>query len=167
MLSLDWKNELDPVAVYGALVASAVAAWQFYTWWKSGPRLVGKARSGFVEYGGERDPNEKHIYITVDNRGTETTTITGVGLVGYKTFWEFLRNRPSFGAFIKHAFPGYPIPGKLNVGADFRSKCNQTAEIETISRSHRTYVTVYHTFSDRPTYLRLSPIKEKKADDPP
>jgi hypothetical protein len=43
MISFQFKPELDPVAVYAAVVSTLTAALGLIQWWRSGPRLTPRA----------------------------------------------------------------------------------------------------------------------------
>ena len=52
-------DKIDPVAVYAALVATMVFAWNVYVWRNSGPRLNVTATMNMLVIGGGADEEKK------------------------------------------------------------------------------------------------------------
>ncbi len=120
-------SDLDPIALYAALVATSVLIWDIVKWVRRGPQLKGKASSHMLFIGGYDDTDKLFVAINVTNVGSQPTTIRTVGLLGYSNRWSWFRNKPDKAAVISHDSPSYPLPYVLNVGGEFSSYCDQEA----------------------------------------
>ncbi len=158
-LTFDLADEIDPVAIYAAIVATFVLVWDAIKWWSRGPRLQGWARPNMIFAGGrgfERDT--KYVIFDVANTGSTPTTITTIGLLGYDGWWSWLLNKSTKAAVVMHPGDVYPLPYVLKVGEKFMSQCQQTQDLIEWSHTERVYGVIYHTFG-RPLYLRIPPIE--------
>ena len=150
----------DWLALYGACVSTFAICWAIYQWWTRGPRLAGHSSANVVFINSSTvQSQQKHIFVTVSNRGNEPTTITNLALLGYNTWVQYLRDRPSFTAVIPNGLSGYPLPGPLPVGSEWRSMCVQNAELEQHTRSKVMCFAIYHTFSQKAYRVRIPPIR--------
>ena len=87
-------DKIDPVAVYAALVATMVFAWNVYVWRNSGPRLNVTANMNMLVIGGSADEEKKFFLIVRGtNVGSKKTTITNVVILSYDNIWhDFVTN---------------------------------------------------------------------------
>lgn len=152
----------DPIAIYGAALATLVAAWNFYTWWINGPKIVGSAAPNMKIFGSFPVDDNTYVSLTVSNRGNAETTITNVGTLAYISRWNFLRNKSAKAAVVNHSTYGYPLPYKLGPGHEFRSLAKQEDLIVTWSKDYLLYMCIWHSMSDKPVRFRVRPIDVKQ-----
>jgi hypothetical protein len=152
---------LDPLAVYGAAVATTSIAWQVFTWWHKGAKLRGNAVSGMIEIGGPTRDNNTYIGLDISNVGDASTTITSVALMGHSyRFSRLLRRTEVKAAIVNHSL-AQTIPHVLPSGGRFMSRVIQTPEIEQWSRDHVLYMGVCHSMRRRPYLVRVKAIPNK------
>ncbi len=162
-LTLNFVDEIDPVAIYAAIVATAILVWEVIKWFRSGPRLTGRTQPNTIVVGGFPEDKDTYVFVEVRNVGDRRTTIKGVYLIGYESFWHLLRRRGKFNAMVVHEDPAYPLPFVLEDGRVFHSKLTQTDEIVELSRSLKLFVVVGDSSNRRDLHLRVKPIREDKA----
>ena len=117
---LNIVGEIDPVAIYAALVATAILIWDVVKWLRSGPRLKVRASSNMIVLN-DPDPSrhgKTFISVVVTNMGHSPTTITNLGLVLFRNRWDQLRRNPDkqFVVTGPEAAQHLPLPHVLNVG---------------------------------------------------
>lgn len=127
------------VAIYAAIVATAVGAWDVWKWTRSGPRLelrvgtdVKPTNRSFFE-----DPNGKVVTFTVYNGGDQATTL---GAITYRVYPNriaaFLRLR-SIGRFMPDlSVVSCDLPKMLNPGEQWIGSCDQDAKFEALMRDY-------------------------------
>ena len=77
-ITLNIVGEIDPVAIYAALVATTILIWDVVKWLRSGSRLKVRASPNMIFFN-DPDPRrhgKTYIYVTVINVGFSPTTIT-------------------------------------------------------------------------------------------
>ncbi len=152
---------MDPLAAYGAVVATASIGWQVFTWWHKGAKLRGHATPNMMEIGGPTEDNNKYIVLDISNVGDAPTTITIVVLLAHRhRFSKLLRWTEVKAAVVNHNM-AQSIPYALPSGGRFMSRVIQTPEIEQWSRDHCLYMGVCHSMSRRPYLVRVRPIMPK------
>jgi hypothetical protein len=146
------------IALYAAGLSTIIALWNFYQWWIKGPKLVGRAASNMVTYGGAPQDGNTYCVLTVSNRGDAPTTVTNLGLLGYKSRLQYLINRHSKAAVITAGGLGHPVPCQLVPGNEFTGFAIQNAELEKWSRDHLLFMCMWHSMSNKPFRVRLKSI---------
>lgn len=61
--TLTLADKVDPVAIYAAIVATMVFAWNIYVWRNSGPRLNVSATMNMLILGGSHEEESKTFLI--------------------------------------------------------------------------------------------------------
>jgi hypothetical protein len=91
--TFSFSTELNPITIYLAVVATGVAAWQVYTYFRDGPHLRLTAGGNQI-IAGTTGPT---IFIGVSavNIGNRTTIIQSVGMRVYDNWWQWFRRRGS------------------------------------------------------------------------
>lgn len=161
MPTINFNWQIDPIALYAAVVGTLSLLGTLYLWWTRGPSLVGRIAPNMVGFGfleNDRTKDKIYVVVTVENRGTEPTTITSLALIGYSSIWKQFRRRPSFGAVVNPSVPGYPLPGPLAVGHEWKGAVIQNDELVAKSHTLRLFVVIAHSFSDKPFLIRVQPI---------
>jgi len=155
---------MDPLAAYGAIVATASIVWQVFTWWHRGAKLRGHATPNMLLIGGEVQDDNRYICLDISNIGDAPTTITNVVLMAYRNrFSRLLRQLEVKAAVVNHS-RAPNIPHMLPAGGRFMSRVVQAPEIEEWSRAHCLYMGVWHSMNRRPYLVRVRPIAPKSGD---
>ena len=162
---MEWHAR-DFVAIYAAVVSTAVLIWQIVTWLRPGPRLRGRASANMVGYdaSGHSD-GQRFVMFNVENVGTGATTITHVALYGYAGWRAWLRKRHTWAAIIDRGVAAHPLPYVLNAGHTFTPLANQTDELERWSRDMWLYGAIVHSSARHPLLMRIAPIPAQPGDD--
>lgn len=157
-------GKVDPVAVYAAIVATFVAGWNMFIWFRTGARVQLKISTGMVVMPPLQGMDEDDLYISfsVANIGTAPTTITNLVLFGYSNWFGYLINRPSKTAVINSGPPfSKPLPNVLKVGETYGALVNQIKDVEEWSRTHMLFGGVCHSTSERIVFCRIPSISKK------
>ena len=158
MIEFRFRTELDPVAVYAAVVSTAVFIFALVQWWRTGPRLVGHASANMKFHPDNSDGT--YVSMTVYNRGTRRTKITSLGLATYSSRWARIRRKANWKAFIPNLLHTQ-LPVLLEPGDYVIASMVQNAEIVEKSKKELLVIEVYYTDHSHPFELRLQPIEEK------
>jgi hypothetical protein len=152
------------VAIYSAIVSTAVACWQIYVRFSDGPRLRGTARGNMKLAGsGQIDP-KTYIVINVANIGNRASTIQVVGVYTCASWLRRLRGKHDDTAYVINTAGhlGHAVPHVLEPGHTFMGVGAQTPDIVKLTRERLTYITVSHSMSRRGLLVRLRPIEDLK-----
>lgn len=156
-----FSTELNPITVYSAVVATGVAIWQVYTYFRDGPRLrltAGGNRE--IMGGGRADPNT-YFVVNAVNVGNRATTIQVVGMRVFDSWWQRFRRRASKTYVINVAAPGNTVPHILEPGHAFMGLGMQTPELVKLTREKLAYMLVSHSMGKRDVLVRLKPIDDR------
>lgn len=161
--TLKLKNEIDPVSVYAALVATSALCWQFFTWLRTGARLRLKVAPNMIMAGGHpliRD-GECFLFVEATNVGAQTTTVTHVLLMSYSNAFRLLVGRPSEQFFVKAEGGAgwHGVPHELEPGKRFVTFVLQAPEVVTLSKETYLFAEVVHSMSKRPARCRVRKIE--------
>ena len=156
-------NELNPISIYSAVVATGVAIWQVYTYVRDGPRLKATAGSNRRIVDGGGLDSKTYIVVNVVNVGNRATTIQVFGLYVYENWWKRFRRKSSTALVIIPATSGNTVPHVLEPGHTFMGLATQTDEIVKLSREKLTYLLVAHSMGKREVLVRLRPIDDVKG----
>lgn len=154
----------DYIAIYAAIVATVVLAWDIYKWLRSERlRLNGRVSRNMMFVGATNPEGgeERFILLNVENRGAISCTVTNVVLTHYKTSIEWIRRKPSTNAVIPHSNEyGYSLPYKLEPhGGQFRSMVLQTDELVEWANVGKLYIGICHTMSSKTFWCRVKPFE--------
>jgi hypothetical protein len=157
----------DPVAIYAAVVATAVLAWDFWKW-KRERRLdlVGRIAPGMIPTGGTMAtgaPRKKYVSLQVDNRGHAVCEVQSMVVLPYDNWWKALRYDIGTVWLVPDAMSNWTqkrLPFRLEHGGTYWGLCEQTEELERASREKRVYVAITHNMSAKPFRVRLKPIEK-------
>lgn len=162
MPELKFGETLDPVALYAAVVSTAVFLWEVFKWWRgeaafrvsASPNMIGIGLSGATP---------TMILVEVNNTGKATTTITSVELKAYKTPLHRYFSKPIKCARVNSATAN-TVPFELKPGGRFLATGEQNSLVVGWSQHYTLYAGVYHTLSNRPLLARIKPIVEAHTD---
>lgn len=156
-VTVNIEQDIDVVAVYAAIVATAVLIWEVYKWFRSGAQLRSFIQPNMECVGGRLEDDNTYLVLNVKNVGTAPTTITNVTLHTFDNAWKRIRNIPTKSLVVLDASP-MQLPHTLEVGKYALGMIKQTEELEQMSRTALLYCNVHHTFSEKPIVLRIQPI---------
>ena len=155
----------DPVAIYGAVVATGAAAWDVYKWWYS-ERLklsgfVSPNMQAFGEASTALTAGKTYTMLRIQNRGSVPCVVQLVHMRQYKNWFNQLRRKSAMQAVVNHSpLFGAPLPHRIEKGDEFSTGLLQNEEFERWSREGRLYVGISHTMSEKPFMLRVAPIEK-------
>lgn len=157
------STELNPITVYSAVVATGVALWQVYTYFRDGPRLRLTAGSNRkISGAGYIDP-KTYVVVNAVNVGNRATTIQVVGMHAYDNWLARMKRKASKTYIINVAPPGNTVPHVLEPGHSFMGLGTQTAEVVKLSREKLAYMLVSHSVGKRDLLVRLKPIEDAET----
>ena len=157
---INFKTEIDPVAVYAAVVATVAMAHTIYQALRTGPRLSGSTSANMKLIPSIDDAT--YISINVSNKGSRRTTVTTLAVMAYPSLLAKWRNRADQTFIIPNPLQVSP-PKALEPGDYFIAMSHQTSEMVKLSNTRRVYIHVYYVDGRKPLRIRLRPIKIKTA----
>ncbi len=149
------------IAAYAAVVAIFVLGWDAYKWLDSGPKVSITASTGMSMVGnGVHDP-KTYISVTAVNRGDRTTTLTNLGFLYYKKWFDakFRQNRVTQGFIIPDPSQAQRLPYKFQAGDQWIGLCDQDDDVVKMIREGHLYVVLYHSHSGKGVRHQLT-LKE-------
>lgn len=157
-----FSTELNPITVYSAVVATGVAIWQIYAYFRDGPRLrLMTEGNRIIARVGYTDPTN-YIVINAVNVGNRTTIIQVVGMRVYDNWWLRFRRKSSKTLVFNVATAGNSVPHILEPGHTFMGLLTQAPELVRLSREKLAYMLVSHSVGKRDLLVRLKPIEDVK-----
>jgi len=152
----------DPIAIYAAVVSTVVFGWDIVKWRRQERlRLVGHASANVI-VGPPFGANIFYISLQVDNRGHIPCQISSVIMWVYENRFDVLRKK-TCAAFVvidtKTDWTGQKLPYRLGPGDTYRGLCEQTTELERLSREKLLYIGVAHSMAKRPFMVRLKAVE--------
>lgn len=155
-----FKGELDPVAIYAALVATTVFVWNVVVWMTSGPRVRISASPDWRELTiGHRREDDGEIALFVNiaavNTGTQPTTVVNVTGHAWESFWDYCLRRRQTSFIVNHVARTHPLPFELKVGGQFQSRLVQDDRVDAWLERGVLKLGVVHTFSAKPVWIRV------------
>jgi hypothetical protein len=161
-----FATELNPITVYSAVVATGVAAWQVYTYFRDGPRLRLTTGGNRVIVNAAGMQPSSYIVVNAVNVGNRATIIQAVGMRVFDNRWQWLRRRGGTTYIFNVATAGNAVPHVLEPGHPFMGLVLQTPEWVKLSREKFTYMIVSHSVGKRDLLVRLKPIQDvQSAED--
>ena len=142
-------NITDTLALWGALVATGVLAWDFFKWKTEGPRIRIFANANFKVLGDESLEGKTFISIDIMNIGGGASTIQKIGFVHFKNKWMRLfrrRSGPFYWVVKPHSQHG--LPHFLESGKFWSGLANQNEELENLSQKGLVHLAVQFTHKD-------------------
>lgn len=154
MIVFQFKSDLDPIAVYAAVVSTSGVVFSFIQWLRTGPRLAGSAATNMKMM---PDPTGRtYLNVTIYNRGTRRTKVTTIALKTYPSRWAKIRRKADWAAVIP-----LPLYVTLPVEPGDYLIAGMPQEDEIVEKSRKSILTVeaYYTDHERPFEMRVSPIE--------
>ena len=159
-ITLNISDDLDPIAVYAALVATAVLIFNVVKWLRSGPRLMIRANPNTMFFN-DPDPQREgktFIFVKVANVGSTPTTITAFGLAHFRNRWDQLLKKPDklFAIVVPQAAQHLPLPHVLKVGEEWLGIIEQTPEIDQLAKNGLLYADISQSVTSSPARARIT-----------
>lgn len=155
-------NSTQAVAWIGACTGVASLGWNIYTKLTAGPKLRVTAYAGMVQMP-PPPGNPRFLRVTVQNIGTQPTTVTNVSFFRYKSRWARWRYRPESPAALMNEFSGPRLPHKLEVGGEWMASMQEDEKFEGWVCAGL-WCAVHHAFENRPTQVKIyMPELEKRT----
>jgi hypothetical protein len=153
-------NEIWTLAIagYAAAVSTFVLGWDAYKWLDSGPKVTVTASTGMKMIGnGVNDP-KTYVSVTAVNRGDRPTTITNLGFLYYKNWFDakFRRNRATQAFIIPDPSQAQRLPYKFEAGNQWIGICDQDDDVLKMIREGHLFVVLYHSHSGKGVRYRLT-----------
>lgn len=164
-MALSVDDKVNLVAIYAAVLSTISILWQIWVWFRTGPRLRVTANTNMLVMGGYNKNDQKYVVINVVNRGSAKTTITHVVMFTYKSVIYKMLNRPDKSFVVKHDVLACQIPYVIDAGCTFMSMTTQNDDMESLSRTSKLYMGVFHSFRARPVLTRIRPIQPMQEAD--
>jgi hypothetical protein len=153
------------VAIYAAIVSTAVAALQIQSYFRSGVRLKLSLMADGMTIGGDPRFEEKDLVIlTVTNRGDAPTTVENMVLFEITSLWQLWRIRPAKSYVIASPqLKGYPpnVPGNLEPAKKWTGAIRRQPDRISDLHTGVFYVGIYASHRDRPYLMRIPKAKNK------
>ena len=158
-ITLNLVAEIDPVAIYAALVATTILIWDVVKWFRSGPRIKVRLNSNMILVG-DPDPSrhgKTFISVMVTNVGSSPTTITNLCGAHFRNRWDQLRKKSDkqFVVIAPQAAQHLPLPHVLKVGEEWRGLIEQTPKIVQMAKEGLLYAAVYQSVKSRSVSVRI------------
>ena len=156
------------VAAYGAVVATIVAGFELWRWLTSGPRLnVRMMVNPIVITPGMSGHEKLALSVSVDNRGTASTTLTNLELHRYRTLFHRLFRRPAECFVIMHPEPtGHPpnLPSELSPGRRWVGWVRPRPDVVDVP-SKGLFVAISTTHRNWPVLTRIPSLPKSDKND--
>ena len=152
--------EANPVAIYAAIVATAILIWDITKWLRSGPRIKLHALPNMKTIN-DPDPRREgktYVIVNVTNCGSSPTTITHLTLAHFKSQWDRMRRKFEMRAvvIIAQAAPHLPLPHVLKPGEDWSGMIAQNDELVQMATNGVLYAEVIDSVNKRPARIRIT-----------
>jgi hypothetical protein len=159
----------DWIAVYAAVVSTAVMIWDVCKWRREKiVKLDGAATPGMEAFGSAVTPitkGRKYVAVRVANQGSLTCEVTHLVLLSHSNAFNRWRGKNNGAAFVADPVSSVTqcrLPFTLEPGKQFMGMIEQTAELEDWSRRENLYAGVIHSLNRRPYLMRIEPIQPKQ-----
>lgn len=145
------NGNIDPIAVYAAILSTVIAAWEFIKWReRNAIKITCTPNMLFFP---SRD-KQKYVVVKVINRGDRPTTITH--MLGY--YWKnrldrfFDRRKKKVTAFVVNSDN---VPKVIQPGEEWMGQALQNNEIEKMASEGYLYMGVIHSMGNKEVLRRV------------
>jgi hypothetical protein len=145
------------IAGYAAVVSTFVLGWDAYKWLHSGPKILITASTGMKLVGGAVPDDKTYVSVTAVNRGDRPTTITNLGFLHYRNWFDatFRRNKNIAAFIVTDPSQAQKLPYRFEAGGQWIGLCDQDEGVLRMIREGRLYVVLYHSHAGRGVRHRL------------
>jgi hypothetical protein len=165
------QHNLDPIALYAAIVATSVLIWDIIKWYRAGPVLKTSVMvPAEIISAAPKVDNNDYMVLTISNSGGASTTLTNLGVVYWPSLWKKMINKGAKNFFVANpdiGGGGKNLPFELKVGAQWSGGAIYDAKLKDMANSGYLYFYLFHSFSKTPVKCRIkeTPLKDKRAAD--
>lgn len=146
---------MDPVAIYGAVVATFVLLWDGVKWYADHQAKLDVHLSTGMRSFNIPTLEGKHLMVLrATNMSNRATTITHKTMQLYSSWWAYLRRRPLRSWIVVDHLPNQPLPFVLEPGKTWTGTGLQTEDIPAMAKG-RLYVELIHALSKKPIRCRV------------
>jgi hypothetical protein len=144
----------DVAAWWGAVVATAVLAWDVVKFRKTAASVRVIARPNMQLFGPEGMNETKLVLVTATNHGGQPTTITHVVAFHYPSWLARILRRPDMQGAIPQPISS-PLPKTLGPGEIWTGFIDQADLVEKSPAGGHTYCGVNHSLAKHPVLVRV------------
>ena len=154
MFEINIQTDLDPIAIYAAIVATVVLLWDIVKWIKSGPKVILNCYTGRELYGAEgllsQFAGKTLTHIKVQNRGSKATTLNNVIVKHYKNNWDRIYKKPDHQGIIANPKITQDFPCSLAPGDEWSGGIDESSLEDEWKKQGILECEIHHSFSDHP-----------------
>lgn len=160
---------MDPVAVYGAVVATIVLLWDGVKWYADHQaKLDVHLSTGMRSFNIPELEGKELMVLRAINMSNRATTITHMTMQLYPSWLAYIRRRPSQSWIVVDHLPNQPLPYVLEPGKIWTGTGLQTEDMPEMAKG-RLYVELIHALAKKPIRCRVI-VRETTAlaaENPP
>jgi hypothetical protein len=146
---------MDPVAVYGAVVATIVLLWDGVKWYADHQaKLDVHLSTGMRSFNIPELEGKDLMVLRAINMSSRATTITHMTMQLYPSWLAYIRRRPSQSWIVVDHLPNQPLPYVLEPGKIWAGTGLQTEDIPEMAKG-RLYVELIHALAKKPIRCRV------------
>lgn len=150
-----FEGKIDLVAVYAALLSTAITIWEFIKW-RHRNRIDLHCTPNMIIVPSS-NPGQKYINFVVTNKGDKPTTLTHVLGYYWPTWFDKLRNNERKAFIVKCD----KVPCIVNPGERWSYQAIQDKYIEKLAQDGLLYLGVSHSMAKKEVLRRI--FIEKKG----
>lgn len=153
------NEPIDYIAVYAAIVATAVFGWDIIKWIRGGARLHLSASPNMEPYNvpDARVQGKRYIMVRAVNTGSSPTTITNLTTAQFAGWRQRVFGKPMFLAWVGNpsiAGSG-KVPQILKPGEEWVGFIEQSGGLVKLATEGLLYAQVYHSVGKKPVRARI------------
>lgn len=146
---------MDPVAIYGAVVATIVLLWDGVKWYADHQaKLDVHLSTGMRSYNIPNLEDKELMALRATNMSNRATTITHMTMQLYPSWWAYLRRKPSKSWIVVDQLLNQPLPYVLEPGKIWTGTGVQTEDISTMAKG-LLYVELIHALAKNSVRCRV------------
>ena len=144
------------IAAYAAIISTFVLGWDAYKWMASGAKLNVSVTMDMIIIGGLSEDKNTYISVLAQNVGDRPTTITNLGGMYYKSWWNayIRRGKPDVAFIINSPSENQRIPYRFEVGDQWMGMAEQTEDISKKAREGYLFFILYTACNRRGRRVR-------------
>ncbi|WP_018416350.1 hypothetical protein [Teredinibacter turnerae] len=133
------------IAAYAAIISTFVLGWDAYKWIASGAKLNVSVTMDMIIIGGLSEDKNTYISVLSQNVGDRPTTITNLGGMYYKSWWNayLRRGKPDVAFIINSPSENQRIPYRFEVGDQWMGMAEQTEGLSKKAREGYLFFILY------------------------
>lgn len=154
-------GQLDPIAVYAAIIATLVLIWDIVKWASTRARLRVRVKYDMETFnlGPRKLQGKKFVLVTVTNVGSKPTTVQMLGLGSYANWLaKLIVKRSRASVIIQPILDArmQSLPHRLDHGDEWTGIIAQNNELQDWANSEKLYAEIYHSLGKRPVRARIN-----------